>query len=792
MSAVWMYFRVEWRGRWRALVGLLLLIAFATASVEAAVAGARRGASAMDRLVEHSQPATLMVLLNRGVFDWDVVRSMPQVEAVSAFAVTGFAVEGIGDHPEIDATSLGTFPFVDREVLDTIERPVVLDGRRPDPSHADQVVVTANFADRFHKGVGDPVTLRLFSPEQLDNQGEGAPLGPTVDATIVGVIRSPWIHDAADSPNGYVLPSPGLYERYPDNVLGRNGTVNVNAIVRLRDGGAGVDEFERNFTRVTGIENAEFQNLEDAAQHTRDVTAFEARTLLLLALTALLASMLLLGVAIARFCAASFADHEILRTFGVTPAQTRIAVAVAPTSAAVGGVVLAGVAALWVSRWFPLGNAAFVEPSPGTSFDPAVLLPALIIVPLFTIAASLMSLRSAHLVGEPTGRVSFVDAATATWPLTLGLGIRFALTGRSTPSSASGRPALLGAVLGVAGVTAALTFAHGIADATDGYQRFGQTYELGTFLGVGGQDFLDPTSTLATIAADPDVDGVLDAANDVASTDNGSVSLFTYTPVGAPVDVVVTDGRLPSTSSEIALAPLSAEQEGVGVGDTITVAGPKGSSRLTVTGLAFVPAGPHNGYASGGWILPDSFHAIFDGFRFHFGLVSTTPGSDPRSTTDRLADKGIDVEPGPLIPPAERGELAELRTVPLLLAGFLALLGIGAVAHTLASTARRRRHDIAMLRALGMRPRHSGAIVFVQAGAIAVVGLAIGLPLGIALGRTVWRTVALDTPIEFVAPDNWGMVVALALAVVALAALLAVWPSRRLASLDLADELRSE
>ena len=151
--------------------------------------------------------------------------------------------------------------------------------------------------------------------------------------------------------------------------------------------------------------------------------------------------------------------------------------------------------------------------------------------------------------------------------------------------------------------------------------------------------------------------------------------------------------------------------------------------------MAFVPAGPHNGYASGGWVRPDGFQELFDGFRFHFGLVSTAPGADPQAVVDRLADNGVSVEPGPIIAPLERSELAELETVPLVLAGFLALLGIGAVAHTLASTARRRRHDIAMLRALGMRPRNSGAIVFVQAGAIAVVGLVIGLSLGIALGR---------------------------------------------------------
>ena len=792
MTATWMWFRIEWRSRWRALVGLLLLIAFATAAVEATAAGARRGATAMDRLLERTEPGTMLVLLNQGPFDWEVVRSMPQVAALSAFAVTGVGVEGLGEHPEIDPTELGLFPFIDDQLLNTIERPVVLDGRVPDPSRADEVAVSPNFADHFDRGVGDHVTLHLYSAEQLDNYDEGAPDGPIIDATIVGVIRSPWLHDTADSPAGGLVGSAGLYEQYPDNVVGTAGTVNVNAMVRLRDGGAGVDEFEKEFTRLTGIENADFQNLDDAAQHTRDVTSFEARAMLLLALTALLASMVLLGVAISRYCTAALADLEVLRAFGLTPAQTRFACASGPASAAVGGVVLAGAGALWVSRWFPVGSAALVEPSPGTSFDPLVLLPPIIIVPLLVVGASLVSLRSARRTNESAGRVSFVDAATSTWPLTLGLGTRFALSGRSTRSSASGRSALLGSILGVTGVVGALTFAHGIADATNSYERFGQTYELGTFLGAGGQDFVDPPSTLAAIATDPDVDGVLDTANDVARTDSGSVSLFSYAPVENPIDVVVTEGRLPTTSSEIALAPLSAEQEGVGTGDTITLAGPVGSATLTVTGIAFVPAAPHNGYASGGWVLPDAFQGLFDGFRFHFGLVSTRPGSDSQAVIDRLASEGIDLGPGPIMPPPERGELAELQTVPLLLAAFLALLGVGAVAHTLASTARRRRHDVAMLRALGMRPRDSGAIVFVQAGAIALVGLIVGLPLGLVLGRTVWRSVALDTPIDFVVPRDWSALALVALAVFATAALLAVWPSKRLATLQLSRELRSE
>jgi ABC-type lipoprotein release transport system permease subunit len=788
-----MWFLVEWRTRWRALVGLLVLIAFATAAVAATTAGARRAVTAMDRLVAVSTPATAMVLLNRGPYDWDIARSMPRVESVAAFAVSGFVVEGLPDGADVDPDSIVGFPFIDDQVWNTLERPVVLDGRLPDPTRADEVAVSARFAEAFDKHVGDTVTLHLRSAEQLDSYNdEDPPEGPAVEAKIAGVIRSAWFHDRPDGPFGAVFSSPGLYVEYPDNVVGTAGAVSVNALVRLRDGEAGLEEFEREFTRISGIDNVEFANLYEQSRHTRDVTAFEARALLLLSAVGLLAAIVLLGVAISRYCATAFADLEVLRAFGLTPDQMRLAIAAGPMSASIGGVLVGVTAAWWWPRWFPIGSAAAVEPSPGTSFDPLALLPSLLVVPLLVGAACLLSLRSAERSTRSVATVSPVETATAGWPLTLGLGTRFALSRRSTRTSASGIPALVGATLGIAGVTAALTFASGIADATDGYERFGQTYELGTFLGLGGDDFVEVERTLSTIAQDPDVDGVLDTRNDVATSSSGSVSLFDYRPVGQPIDVVVTKGVLPTTASGIALAPQFAGQAGLDVGDSISVTGSTGSATFTVTGLAYVPTGPHNSYSTGGWVLPDAYDSLFDGFRFHFGLVSTTPDADPSAVIDRLAELGVSVGPGPLIPPQERAELAELRTMPLLLAGFLAVLGIGAVTHTLASTARRRRHDVAMLRALGMQPRQTSALLFVQVDVIALFGLGIGVPIGLAVGRSVWRAVANDTPIEFVEPADWSTMAATAVVVVMLAAVLAVWPSRRLASMRLAEELRTE
>ena len=191
MTAIWMWFCSEWRNRWKGLLGLMVLIAFATAGVSTAVAGARRGATSIDRLLADSLPATLAVLPNMGEFDWDAVRAMPDVEAVTAFVVSSFGVEGIGEYEG----EISGFPPVDEEIWRTIERPRVLEGRLPDPADAGEVVVTTNFLSHFDKSVGDDLTLRLYTPEQIDAFDEGAPEGPTVDAEIVGVIRSGWYSD---------------------------------------------------------------------------------------------------------------------------------------------------------------------------------------------------------------------------------------------------------------------------------------------------------------------------------------------------------------------------------------------------------------------------------------------------------------------------------------------------------------------------------------------------------------------------------------------------------------------
>ena len=153
--------RLECQRRWRSLAALALLVALATATVLTAAAGARRGQSALDRLWARTLPATVTVLPNQPHFDWSRIRALPEVSALTTFAVAKFALDG---YPV--ATQNTGFPPGDSQVFRTIERPVVLQGRLLDPSRVDEVDVTALFPGNYGKGVGDTLTLHLPSPSK--------------------------------------------------------------------------------------------------------------------------------------------------------------------------------------------------------------------------------------------------------------------------------------------------------------------------------------------------------------------------------------------------------------------------------------------------------------------------------------------------------------------------------------------------------------------------------------------------------------------------------------------------
>lgn len=368
------------------------------------------------------------------------------------------------------------------------------------------------------------------------------------------------------------------------------------------------------------------------------------------------------------------------------------------------------------------------------------------------------------------------------------------------------RPALIGAVTGVLGVLAAFTFSAGVSDAASHPARFGQTHQLEAFAGENGTDFFPLGRALGAMAADPDVLGVLDARIGVIDAqrsgdgDGGttSVTVFTYAPAGrAEFPTVLVEGRMPTQPDEIVLAPATAADLHARVGDTLAATGSAGAVALTVTGVGFVPYAGHNNYDDGGWLTPTGYERLVTGFKFHAGYVALRPGADP-AAVHRLAAAGgsaIDTGPVPLQVTPPLVEVAQIRNVevlPVVLGAFLALLAVGAVGHALATAVRRRRHDMAVLRALGMTRWQARGVVVTQASVLAVIGLLFGIPLGLALGRTLWRVVADDTPLQYVPPVALWALVLIVPVTLLIANLLAAPPGHRAARLRISHVLRAE
>jgi ABC-type antimicrobial peptide transport system permease subunit len=108
------------------------------------------------------------------------------------------------------------------------------------------------------------------------------------------------------------------------------------------------------------------------------------------------------------------------------------------------------------------------------------------------------------------------------------------------------------------------------------------------------------------------------------------------------------------------------------------------------------------------------------------------------------------------------------------------------------TTIRHRRHDFAVLRALGATRRQIRSVVASQATTIGLVGIVIGVPLGLVLGRAGWRWVADSVPFIDDSPVAVLATILVVPAVLVAVNLLAGVPARGAARAHPAEVLRTE
>jgi ABC-type antimicrobial peptide transport system permease subunit len=226
-------------------------------------------------------------------------------------------------------------------------------------------------------------------------------------------------------------------------------------------------------------------------------------------------------------------------------------------------------------------------------------------------------------------------------------------------------------------------------------------------------------------------------------------------------------------------------------GDTIRA--DTGGPLLHVVGIGLLLQTPHTTFDEGALVTMTTLDAISTtkaDQREAFFLISPDRATKVTTLQANLQQAGI--ETAPPDPIADLENLADVRSLPYLLAGFLVVLGLGAVGHALLTVSRRRVKELAVLRAVGLTPRQTAACVTWQATVVALIALVIGIPLGLVVGRQVWRTVAASVPLVYVGPLSPTLLAVVIVGALAALLLLAAGPALRAARLPTAAALRAE
>ena len=345
------------------------------------------------------------------------------------------------------------------------------------------------------------------------------------------------------------------------------------------------------------------------------------------------------------------------------------------------------------------------------------------------------------------------------------------------------RSALVGVIAGVIGVVGCFTFRAGLVDTANTPSRAGIVWDYV----VAAEPGPLPNDVTTTIKDDRGVGSAMRAQWARAiSIDGVPTPTFGTSVVKGSMSLVVLQGHAPRSPDEIAFGPATLRELKVHLGDRVTVGA--AGHRARVVGTALLPATSHTDYDHSAWMTGAGLRTALgpEGTDItDYTLIrwrNDVAGAAASERLSRLAD-GQSVFAMPAELPSSVVELGKLRSLPIALIIFFALLAIATVGHALVTTVRRRRHDLAILRSIGFTRRQARLAITWQATLLTIVGLVVGIPLGIVCGRLLWRWLADSFPVAYVPPLALvAMLIVIPIAIVLASVLAAPPPTRLLGS----------
>jgi putative ABC transport system permease protein len=793
---------------WRAWLVLALIIG-AGAGVSMALISAARRTDAIYEKFSRAQFASDVIVAGESKFgnyqfagnvDLDLVEQLPLIDRSGrGFASILFA--GKTD----DGHSFGPsdiFPLASRDgsLGRTVERWKMLAGRRANASKLDEAVASFELARRLKLHVGSTLDFHFFKgstfpqvaakllsefPGRIANGVGRFPFerladGPHVKIHIVGIEASPAEFPPLLLDLSPVLHlTPAFHDRYTGDLVGSQASY-----VKLKDPSK-IQDFKAQVERLAHGQPVSFISTRSlqAAKVQRSITV-ESIALAIVGGLIAFTFVIVIGQAIARQTFAEATEYGTLRALGMSPRELLAVVLLRCVAIGLVGAAIGSALAVALSQSALLALAKKAQLNAGLYADKTVLVLGVFVIVAVAVAAAVISSMvvlhgPVQRLVERRGRRSGAGLANAAsrvaLPPATAVGVRFAL--RREPGVA-GVPiwtTVVGATVTAALLIATWTFTSSLTRVTDTPHLYGWNWDLR----IGAPALPDIGGTIVpALQADKDVAGLAAGTVTQVRLEDHSVDLLGMQKIEGTVEPTIVAGRAPEDRAEIALGARTMRSIGAHIGDRVRVAIGDSTTSLKVVGRAVFPEfGDAGQLGTGGFVTLGALDRLLPSAPRNVFFIKFRKGVDLDAQRTRISNA---LEPLPHRIegwPTDLQNIERVSALPELFSGILAGLAVVLLLHTLVTSIRRRRRELAVLEAIGFVHWQVRASIVMHAVALVFVAMVIGIPVGVVAGRLIWKSFAYELGIVSLPVIPFGLMIAAIAAAVVLAAVVALAPA---------------
>lgn len=835
----WYRFRATFAGRRGSYLTVLLLVTLVGGIAMGSIAAARRTDSSFATFVKSTNASDLVLIPGPANpadnYSPALTRELAHLPGVKHVEDASIQQQifplGPDGLPRLSANALKNVSILAsvNGLGFTQDRVSVVAGRMADPSNPDEVMMPAAAARLLGAHLGSTMTFGIYTAAQLNSlPSNGIPaVKPfrTVHVKFVGLIvwENDVVYDDIDQYPTEVLFTPALArELLSPPFLGGEGWTEYG--LQLDRGAAGVSAVEHEIGdalpqgtlllyHVTSLITVEAHS----------AIAPEVITLWVLGLIAAFAAFVLVLQAVSRQLQTLEEDREVMRALGADRPLVASEGLIGIIGAVAIGAPLAAVVAVALSPLSPIGPVRPVYPTPGIAFDWTVIGmgPALLFLILALASVGLAfratfnraARRGYRTVVRPSSAVR--ATALSGLPPSAVAGMNFALAPGTGRSSAPVRSAMSGAMLAVIILVATLTFGASLGALVSHPALYGWNWSYALEPQSDPVSYV-PAQLQSFLRNDHEVAAWTTVVFSTLNVD-GQVVPFMFEPPGSSIAPPLLSGHEVEGPDQIVIGPATLAALHKHVGDSVVIGAQGRQGTVRVVGEATFPAIGVNGTfhpstgtgaVASSQVLPPPDRVC--GPAADMVLIRMRPGTSSAAAlagTEQIASETNHIfakEPtntdcsDDLVSvlsvqrPAEIVNYRSIGSTPGLLAAALTVAAAAALGLTLVASARRRRRDMATLKALGFTRRQLLSAVCWQASILVGVGVIAGVPLGTVLGRWSWVLFARDI---YVVPEPAVPVLSLVLVVLGalvFANLVATLPGRIAARTPVAIVFRSE